>query len=128
MPPLAYVVGLCLCRRERHLAEIDDRVADLRSDGEGPLAYLDDPHSASAIAFPSSSVLALPPMSRVRGPSERTRSMARTMASPASLCPRCSSIIAPDQIWPMGLAIPCPAMSGAEPCTGSNMDGNSRSG
>jgi hypothetical protein len=30
-----------------------------------------------------------------------------------------SSIIAPDQIWPMGLAMPCPAMSGAEPCTGS---------
>ena len=24
--------------------------------------------------------------------------------------------------------MPCPAMSGAEPCTGSNMDGNLRSG
>ncbi len=28
----------------------------------------------------------------------------------------------------MGLALPCPAMSGAEPCTGSNMDGPVRSG
>ncbi len=27
-----------------------------------------------------------------------------------------------------GLAIPCPAMSGAEPCTGSNMLGAVRSG
>ena len=46
----------------------------------------------------------------------------------ASVSPRCSSIIAPDQIWPIGLAMPCPAMSGAEPCTGSNTDGNLRSG
>jgi hypothetical protein len=29
-----------------------------------------------------------------------------------------------DQIWPIGLATPWPAMSGAEPCTGSNSDGN----
>ncbi len=35
---------------------------------------------------------------------------------------------AADQIWPIGLAMPCPAMSGAEPCTGSNSDGNCRSG
>ena len=28
----------------------------------------------------------------------------------------------------MGLAMPLPAMSGAEPCTGSNSDGNRRSG
>ena len=39
-----------------------------------------------------------------------------------------SSIIAPDQIWPIGLAMPRPAMSGAEPCTGSNIEGYSRSG
>ena len=29
----------------------------------------------------------------------------------------------PVQAWPRGLAMPFPAMSGAEPCTGSNMDG-----
>ena len=36
--------------------------------------------------------------------------------------------MAPDQIWPIGLAMPLPAMSGAEPWTGSNIDGNFRSG
>src|SRR5437764_5656101 len=36
--------------------------------------------------------------------------------------------MAADQICPIGLAIPCPAMSGAEPCTGSNTDGYFRSG
>ena len=36
--------------------------------------------------------------------------------------------MAPDQIWPIGLAMPLPAMSGAEPWTGSNIDGISRSG
>ena len=29
---------------------------------------------------------------------------------------------------PIGLAMPCPAMSGAEPCTGSNTDGKLPSG
>jgi len=36
--------------------------------------------------------------------------------------------MAPVQIWAIGLAMPLPAMSGAEPCTGSNMDGCSFSG
>src|SRR3989338_2295017 len=52
---------------------------------------------AAAIAFPTSSVPALPPMSRVRGPSMSTVSMAFTTAFAASGWPRCSSIIAPDQ-------------------------------
>src|SRR5437773_10382180 len=54
--------------------------------------------------------------------------MPRITAAAASACPRCSSIIAPHQICPIGLAIALPAMSGAEPCTGSNSDGYSRSG
>src|SRR5258706_7802338 len=85
-------------------------------------------HTASAMALPTSMVFALPPMSRVRGPSTSTFSIAFTMASAASLSPRCSSIIAPDQICPIGLAIPLPKMSGALPCTGSKHEGNSRSG
>jgi aerobic C4-dicarboxylate transport protein len=67
---------------------------------------------------------ALPPRSGVRG--RRRRAPLRLRARPrraASVSPRCSSIIAPDQICPIGLAMPCPAMSGAEPCTGSNIDG-----
>ncbi len=31
-------------------------------------------------------------------------------------------------IWPTGFAMPWPAMSGADPCTGSNIDGWSRGG
>ena len=36
--------------------------------------------------------------------------------------------MAPDQIWPTGFAIPFPAISGAEPWTGSNKEGNLFSG
>ena len=46
----------------------------------------------------------------------------------ASFSPRWSSIKAPDHICPIGLAIPFPAISGAEPWTGSNNDGNLLSG
>ena len=38
--------------------------------------------------------------------------------------PKWSSIIEAAYIWPTGLAPPVPAMSGADPWTGSNMDGN----
>ena len=36
--------------------------------------------------------------------------------------------MAPAHMAPIGLAIPWPTMSGAEPCTGSNIDGCSRAG
>src|SRR5216684_3590310 len=42
--------------------------------------------------------------------------------------PRCSIFIDADQIWPMGLAIFLPAISGADPWTGSNIEGKTRSG
>ena len=65
----------------------------------------------------------------MRGPSPASiSSTAASTAAAASSSPRCSSIWAPDQIAPIGFAIPWPAMSGADPCTGSNIDGNSRSG
>jgi len=65
-------------------------------------------YSASAMARPRSDVLAVPPTSGVRGPSTSAISIASTIAFAASGCPRCSSIIAPDQIWPIGLAMALP--------------------
>mmetsp|Transcript_36612 Transcript_36612/g.84976 ORF Transcript_36612/g.84976 Transcript_36612/m.84976 type:complete len:483 (-) Transcript_36612:1085-2533(-) len=86
--------------------------------------------AARAIASPSWAQEALPPRSGVLGAagSASTASMAAMTASCAAWWPRKSSIIAPAQIWPMGLAMPLPAMSGAEPCTGSNRLGHSRVG
>src|SRR3954467_5669453 len=78
----------------------------------------------SATALPQAVVSALPPRSLVRSVrSASVRSIASTIDLPASFSPRCSSIIAPDQIAPIGLAMPCPAMSGAEVGTGSNTHG-----
>ena len=58
----------------------------------------------------------------VRGRAATPRS--RTSAAPpASAAPRCWSISTVDQSMPTGLAIPLPAMSGADPWTGSNIDG-----
>ena len=42
--------------------------------------------------------------------------------------PKWSNIMATDQMAAIGLAMFLPAMSGAEPCTGSNMEGPERSG
>ncbi len=80
---------------------------------------------------PASTVEARPPMSRVfaaRRIGEHALDRARRWRFRACAWPRKSSISAADQIWPMGWRYPCPAMSGAEPCTGSNSDGKVRSG
>ena len=82
----------------------------------------------AATAFPTSLVPASPPRSRVRGPSRQTSSIARSSRACASLSPRCSSISAALQIAPSGFAIPRPAMSGAEPCTGSKIAVVARAG
>ena len=76
----------------------------------------------------NSSVPAVPPRSRVRTPSPSAASKAEISVRPASASPRCSSIMAAAHIWPTGFATPWPAMSGADPCTGSNIDGWSRGG
>ena len=94
-----------------------------------PIGLARRPYSAAAIALPTSAVPAVPPRSGVRGaplPGASTFSMEASTASWACLWPKNSSIIAPHQICPMGLAMLRPAMSGAEPCTGSNSEGNLR--
>ena len=74
-------------------------------------------------------VLELPPRSGVLCVfSLSTVFMPFKIYSLAAVSPRCSSIIAPAQICPIGLAIPLPVMSGAEPCTGSKRDGKFLSG
>ena len=50
------------------------------------------------------------------------------MRSAASPSPRKSSISAALEDRRVGLALPVPTMSGAEPCTGSNIDGPVRAG
>src|SRR2546430_9720399 len=81
------------------------------------------------MAAPISSVVGFPPMAGVRAfDRAKVSAIASSTASAASEAPRCLSIIAPDHICPMGFAMPLPAISGAEPWTGSNMDGYSFSG
>src|SRR5690606_18500361 len=53
---------------------------------------------------------------------------AARIRSASSPSPRNSSISAADSTAAVGLASPLPAMSGAEPCTGSNMLGPVRAG
>ncbi len=55
-------------------------------------------------------------------------STAASSAAPASRSPRKSSIIAADQISAIGLAMPCPAMSGADPWIAWNRLGCRRVG
>src|SRR6185436_19239388 len=72
----------------------------------GKSARLGVHRTCAAMAAPKSLVEACPPMSGVRGPPPpTTSSIARTIASAAFFSPKWSSIMAPDQIWPMGLAI-----------------------
>ena len=72
---------------------------------------------APPTAAPASAVVAVPPRSRVRlgrvGDGRLHGGL--SSAAPASASPRKSSSIAPDQISATGLAMPRPAMSGAEP-------------
>src|SRR2546430_13951921 len=84
--------------------------------------------TCEAMAAPISSVVALPPMSGVRTfDRAKVSAIAVSTASAASITPRCLSIMAPDQICPMGFAMPFPATSGAEAWTGSNLVGYSLS-
>src|SRR5262249_14699897 len=73
----------------REAGEGLERVENRRGDRKRFFPNGDDPHeTAAAIALPTFCVFALPPMSAVRGPSRRTTSIAFTIESPASLCPR----------------------------------------
>src|SRR6202041_972086 len=80
-------------------------------------------HIASATASPTSAVVAGLPAgfkSAVTRPELSTVPTARFTAAASSFNRKLySSIAATDPIAPNGLALLCPAMSGAEPCTGS---------
>src|ERR1700687_3046408 len=87
------------------------------------------PWMASMTAAVTSAVLACPPRSGVwQRWSAVTRSIASIRRSPAAVSPRCSSIITADQNVPIGLAMPLPMMSNAEPWIGSNIAGETGSG
>jgi len=60
-------------------------------------------------------VVALPPRSGVQRPEAVTRSIDCIRCEAASFSPMCSSIKTAVQIAPIGLAIPFPVMSKAEP-------------
>jgi hypothetical protein len=73
-----------------------------------PVQTVGDWPRASAIALPTSTLVALPPISGVRGPWASTVSIAPITAAPASACPRWSSIIGAAQFFPIGSAMPLP--------------------
>jgi hypothetical protein len=101
----------------------------VRPDGAPDVAQASRHASAASTASVSSSVVAVPPRSAVRDvPSAVTASTASSTAAAASASPRWSSIMLPVHRAAIGLAIPCPAMSGADPWTGSNMLGWRRCG
>ncbi len=54
--------------------------------------------------------------------------MARSISAAARSCPRCCSICPAHRNVASGLTIPWKAMSGADPCTGSNIEGKRRVG
>ena len=68
-----------LCGHESKVTVLRERLAEVSGDRA---------QIASAMAFPTSSVRAAPPMSGVWGPKARIFSMAAKTASPASGCPR----------------------------------------
>src|SRR4051794_15269694 len=74
----------------------------------------------------ASAVVALPPRSAVRSPPARARATADSTAGAASPPPHpWPRLSAAERIIASGLALPVPAMSGAEPWTGSNRPGPS---
>ena len=94
-----------------------------------PEAQRLSPRTARQTASVICRVVAPPPRSGVwQAGSAVARSIARISRSAACGSPRCSSIKAPDQSVPIGLAMPRPAMSKAEPWIGSNIEGAARSG
>src|SRR6476661_8822824 len=76
-------------------------------------------HTFPAIASPISDVVPL---------TSSDAATAFSTRAAASVSPRNSSSIATEMIAARGSACPVPAMSGAEPCTGSNNDGPVRVG
>src|SRR5690606_35966406 len=109
--------------RERHGGDGGDARHPVRPDGAHGLRQR--VHQAAVYAATTASVNcsvpASPPRSRVTGPSASTVSTAASMRLASAVNPRWSSIMAAVNMVAVGLATPCPAMSGALPWTGSKI-------